>query len=245
MIDGTAVSKVAELAQKGQEIGTLHQQIGAHTFSTTPLHHLPTKVEPEPATLAFSSLQALADYVRENRDGLDLSKCVLHVAGPTSVRVLGPLTGEKRQRFTYAAATCRNLMDSWLGQYHGQEDFVVAMQSRFAPEMDRAAVLGVVSKLKEEQSLETEDDGITQRATARNGVHLAIQVEVPNPVKLAPYRTFREVEQPASSFVLRITKGPRCALFEADGGAWELAAVEHVALWLRTTLTDLKVPVLA
>lgn len=245
MLDGDAVNAIAGLAQKGQEIGTLITEVAGHTMSTVPLHHVAPKPEPEPAVLAFGSLQSLADYVRENRDALDLTKCVLHVAGPTSVRLLGPLTGEKRQRFTYAAASCRNLMDQWVGQYHGQEDFVVAMQSRFTPEMDRAAVLQVVSKLKEEQALETEDDGISQRANVRAGVHLAAQVTVPNPVKLAPFRTFREVEQPASSFVLRVTKGPRCALFEADGGAWELAAVDAVAVWLRATVTDLSIPVLA
>lgn len=245
MIDGPAVNAIADLARRGQLVGELLTQVDGHTMSTVALHHVPPKSEPEPTALAFGSLQALADYVRENRDGLDLKTCVLHVGSPTSVRLLGPLTGEKRQRFTYAAASCRNLMDQWLGQYHGQEDFVVAMQSRFTPEMDRASVLSVVSKLKEEQSLETEDDGVSQRATARAGVHLAQQVTVPNPVKLSPFRTFREVEQPASSFVLRVTKGPRCALFEADGGAWELAAVDHVALWLRTSVTDLGIPVLA
>lgn len=243
MIDETAVNAIAELAQRGQDVNQLQTQIGEHVYTTAPFQHLPPKPEPEPPTLAFGSLQAVADYVRENRDGLALSSCVLHVVSPTSVRLLGPLTGEKRQRFTYAAASCRNLMDQWVGQYHGQEDFVVAMQSRFTPEQDRAAVLQVVSKLKEEQSIETEDDGVTQKASARAGVHLAVQVSVPNPVKLAPFRTFREVEQPASSFVLRVTKGPRCALFEADGGAWELAAVEHVALWLRASVEG--VPVLA
>lgn len=243
MLEEGAVTAIATLARDGQNIGNLLAKVGEHTLSTVELHHLPRKTEPEPAALTFGSLQALADFVRENRDGLDLSKCVLHVTGATGVRLLGPLTGEKRQRFTYAAASCRNLMDQWVGQYHGQEDFVVALQSRFVPEMDREAVLKVVSKLKEEQSLETEDDGTTQRATARAGVHLAQQVAVPNPVRLAPYRTFREVEQPASTFVLRVQKGPRCALFEADGGAWEMEAVKRVAEWLRGKVEG--VPVLA
>lgn len=56
---------------------------------------------------------------------------------------------------------------------------------------------------------------------------------------LRPYRTFREVEQPASRFVLRLQSGqgdgmPKAALFEADGGAWRLTAIEAIARWLRT-----------
>jgi hypothetical protein len=243
MLEEGAVTRIAELAREGQLIGNLFTKVGEHTLSTVQLHHMPVKEDPVPAQLTFGSLQALADYVRENRDGLALETCVLHVAHATAVRLLGPLTGEKRQRFTYAEARSGNLIQQWLGAYHAQDDFVVALQSRFTPEMDRAAVLGVVSKLKEEQSLETEDDGVTQRATARAGVHLAQQVAVPNPVRLAPFRTFREIDQPASSFVLRVQKGPRCALFEADGGAWELEAIARTAEWLRARVEG--IPVLA
>jgi len=69
---------------------------------------------------------------------------------------------------------------------------------------------------------------------------------VPNPVMLAPYRTFPEVEQPASPFVLRLKQGPEggrpsLALFEADGGKWQLEAVKRV----RTYLSIMEVPVLA
>lgn len=242
MMDGAAVKEVAELARAGQDVATRVTTIGEHVFSTTPLHHLPRKTEPEPTALAFNSLQALAEYVKANRDGIKLDECVILVGSPTSVSLLGPLTGEKRQRFTYATATCKNLVAGWTGQYHTQEDFVVAMQSRFTSSADRATVLKVISKLKEEQSLESEDDGVGQRATVRAGVVLAMQVEVPNPVRLSPFRTFREVVQPASAFVLRVQKGPRVALFEADGGAWEIEAVDNVGAWLATEITG--VPIL-
>jgi len=58
-----------------------------------------------------------------------------------------------------------------------------------------------------------------------------------NPIRLRPYRTFREIEQPASLFVLRLQKGrdgelPRAALFEADGGQWKLEACQAIKHWL-------------
>jgi hypothetical protein len=65
-------------------------------------------------------------------------------------------------------------------------------------------------------------------------------------VKLAPYRTFREIAQPASLFVLRLQTSrhgdkPECALFEADGGQWKLEAIQALATYLRTALPGLAV----
>ena len=54
-----------------------------------------------------------------------------------------------------------------------------------------------------------------------------------------PYRTFLEVEQPASDFLLRLDKGGRPALYEADGGAWKLEAKRNIAAYLGEQLADL------
>ena len=59
-------------------------------------------------------------------------------------------------------------------------------------------------------------------------------------VALRPYRTFLDIHQPASEFVLRIKadkdEGPRCALFEADGGAWRFTALEHIKSYMADNL---------
>lgn len=58
------------------------------------------------------------------------------------------------------------------------------------------------------------------------------QKKVEPKVKLKPYRTFREIEQPASVFLFRLKNRdgapPECALFEADGGAWKLEATDKI-----------------
>lgn len=246
MLDGSAVREVAGLAKAGQNFTEVVGKVGEHKMSTVPLHHVAPKVEPEPVALAFATLGALVEFVRANKDGIELGRCVLHVASPTQVDLRGPLTGEKRQRFTYASALCADMLGEFLGRYHSQEAFVVALQVRFAGDGDRATVASLVGKLRDEQSIESEDDGFTQHVTAKTGAHLARTVPVPNPVTLAPFRTFREVEQPTSPFLLRVKRGdngPGIGLFEADGGAWKLAAVERVASWLREQ--DLDLPILS
>jgi len=58
-------------------------------------------------------------------------------------------------------------------------------------------------------------------------------------VKLKPYRTFNEVEQPESEFLLRLSDGAQVALYEADGGAWKLTARRNIADYLRKQLAAL------
>jgi len=64
--------------------------------------------------------------------------------------------------------------------------------------------------------------------------------KAPNPVTLRPYRTFSEVEQPASLFVFRIDKQANMALFEADGKHWVADAVGNIAAYLKEQLADQK-----
>ncbi len=103
---------------------------------------------------------------------------------------------------------------------------------------DRERVLKLVGNIKEENVRQTGDDGVTQSVTARSGIARVEDVPVPNPVTLMPYRTFREVSQPTSDFILRLRSGrngdmPTCALFEADGGAWKLRAIQSIAAYLQ------------
>jgi 16S rRNA U1498 N3-methylase RsmE len=44
------------------------------------------------------------------------------------------------------------------------------------------------------------------------------------------------VLQPESDFVFRMKDGPRCALFEADGGAWQNEAIDNIKKHLEASL---------
>ena len=97
-----------------------------------------------------------------------------------------------------------------------------------------------------EKGAEVQDNGISQMATVRDGVASLAQAKTPNPVTLRPYRTFNEVEQPASQFVFRINKLANLALFEADGGKWKLEAVKNIASYLTKELAgNNKITILA
>ena len=112
---------------------------------------------------------------------------------------------------------------------------------RFADTDDRRRVLALLSTVKHETVKTAMDDGMTQIVQARAGVALVSDVAVPNPVLLCAYRSFRDIVQPSALYVLRVNGGkvnglPEVGLFEADGGAWRLTAVERVRDWLVAAL---------
>ncbi|MDF9627266.1 hypothetical protein P5775_32030, partial [Bacillus cereus] len=82
------------------------------------------------------------------------------------------------------------------------------------------------------------DDGVSQAVTVKTGVASRGNAKVPNPVQLSPYRTFVEVKQPESKFVFRMREGARCGLFEADGGAWKLEAMNNIKEYLNEALAQ-------
>ena len=128
-------------------------------------------------------------------------------------------------------------IDFDFNEYISIENMIICLKSRFAPTEDRDYLVQLLGNITDQQSVQTKDDGITQSATVKSGIQLIGEQRIKPIVTLKPYRTFLEVEQPESDFLIRLKDG-RAALFEADGGAWEREAVKNVADKLRELLED-------
>lgn len=72
------------------------------------------------------------------------------------------------------------------------------------------------------------------------GVAVKADALVPNPVELIPFRTFQEVDQPASKFVFRVgdKEVPAFKLVEAENNIWKNQAIENVKRFLRDALPE-------
>lgn len=121
------------------------------------------------------------------------------------------------------------------------ETFVVRMQADFVDSPSRDAVLSLVGNIRDEKIATVEDDGVTQVTTVRKGTTGRRELkEVTNPVELAPYRTFPELAQPISCFVLRLhaVEGglPNVALYDVADGHWQREAVDGIAVYLKSKL---------
>ncbi|QKS71929.1 hypothetical protein FLK61_35260 [Paenalkalicoccus suaedae] len=208
------------------------QKINERFYSTEKLYRIE---DPSVDSLQVNTLSGLVEYVKSEFD--TSVSLMVHVVSPTEVRVFDKINMDKN-RDTYI--TAHALLPSLsFNHYYSVEDFNIELQSTFVSNEDRATMLQVVGNVKEEAVNQIGDDGMSQSVVARTGVAQVGNVKVPNPVQLMPYRTFLEIEQPESPFVFRMQSGPKCALFEADGGAWKLEVMKSIAEYLESELTDL------
>lgn len=126
-----------------------------------------------------------------------------------------------------------------VNQSISQEKAIVELQSLYAVTPDRDYLLALLSRIDVNQGVSSVDNGISQEVSVKTGTVLKEQQTVKSIVHLQPYRTFLEVEQPASDFLLRLDKEGHPALYEADGGAWKLEAKRNIAAYLGEQLADL------
>lgn len=245
MISAEAINKIEELTLEGA--GKL-VEIDGVTYATRALHDV-RKAHPRPAAIEVSTLESFVEYLRADIDELQGAKdaeVLIHVESPTQVRVLSRLQGHFALRSEYIVAK-HNPAGFPTDSYLSQEDMCIALRARCADTDDRARALSIIGNLKDEAFAISADDGITQKATVKSGIHVVDEIPITNPFLLAPFRTFTEVEQPESPFILRLKKserGPAVAFFEADGGAWKLKATAAVAAWLRENLAELSITIL-
>ena len=185
--------------------------------------------------LRIKTLTWLVDYIKSNLERKE-AKLLLHIEKPDEVSLIGLLAEDGSREYLASAQAIVPRFN--FDYYLDIEEFNVALQSVFAPTADRDILLKVVGNLKEDNVKTTGDDGISQAVTIKTGVATAADVKVPNPVTLAPYRTFIEVKQPESKFIFRMKDGPRGAIFEADGGAWRNQAILNIKTFLEEQLTN-------
>lgn len=189
--------------------------------------------------LKVGTLTGLADFIREDVDGLDATEILLHVRTATGVELLSNLVdmNRGRTRHTYMAAGAPIRSGNAFNRFHDAESFAIWLQTGFVSTPALEELRAILVSIRENDVCETADDGVSQEVKTARGVAFVDRTKVPNPVALRPYRTFREIEQPESLFVMRLMRNPdgtkpQCALFEADGGVWELEAIRSIKKWL-------------
>lgn len=116
---------------------------------------------------------------------------------------------------------------------------LIELRSLCIPNEGTAYLLDLLSRMTNENSVSTNDNGVTQTVEARQGVALNALVEIKPRVMLRPFRTFLEVEQPESEFLLRVDPDEGIGFFEADGGIWKLEAKKNIADYFLKNMGDL------
>jgi len=211
------------------------QAINTGIYSDKPLTRIN---EPVASEVKATTLTALVDYLKSGIDKKSSDKLLVHVVSPSVVTLRSELNGDcQRDSYMRCEALPPNIH---FGLWTSAEEFNIMLQSNFTGDFDKPALLLVTGTIQEKIIKDTGDDGISQSAVVKTGIAKAADVVVPNPVTLAPFRTFPEIEQPASRFIFRMQTGPVAALFEADGGAWRNEAMRRIHTWLEGQLADVE-----
>lgn len=194
------------------------------------------ELEPKryPKCLELRTLDSLVDYLKSDLNGINQERVMVVVENPTEVSVYSQ--DDDRAVRTQLVTVEAILPSIHFARWEKASEFNVLLQSKFQDSGDRWTVLEFASALRIENGADIKDDGISQVTTIKNGVASVTKAKAPNPVTLRPYRTFAEVEQPASQFIFRVNKLADMALFEADGGAWRLEAINNIATYLKKAL---------
>lgn len=238
-----AIDKICSLADPYMT------QINGSTYSSKQLYRYDTDLRAEP--LEVKTLTGLTDYIFANKEAFNGWKgYFLHVADEETVILTSELDND-RQREKIMIARAQNPSIP-VGRYYEQEAFLIGVQANFVKDNDTALaeILRFAGTVTDGTITEYGDDGVSQKATVKRGVASREEKKVPSPCILRPYRTFHEVEQPASTFIFRMksgSNGPECALFEADGGAWKNQAMDNIRDYLIKVLkvVDLDIPIIA
>lgn len=209
-------------------------EVGERRFSTKQL----TEIKPVKNTagqLRFSDLSPIVEIVKRELDRFDCP-LYINIESESCVKVVSSLDNEKDREIPYCALAEGSRFN--FGRAYDYENFVIALRSLFVQTEETATLLQLLKKVASVESVEVEDDGITQQVVAKQGAQLAANVKVSPIYKLAPFRTFIEVDQPESEFLFRVSDRTAFALYEADGGAWKIGAKANIRAFFEKAFTD-------
>lgn len=192
---------------------------------------------PKAEAIKMTTLRSLVDYIRSETDTMD-EKMIIQVTSPTKVTLYSQLDLDRIREVLVEVNA--ELPAFSFGKFIGHEQFIIGVQSKFIPNTDSQLLLKFAGTVVGGTIADYGDDGVSQKATIKTGLASNSDAVIPSPAALKPYRTFTEVEQPESQFVFRMKEdkydGVQCALFEADGGAWRLEAMENIKEYLEREL---------
>lgn len=227
----SAIEKIESMA-----LPIIHE-VGGRTFATGP--NGTEEIRPELdvcKTLVVSSLDALVKLILSN----DCPVMPLYINVP-SYNMVTTYTQEccdlRNQRFEPYLVKSTDVPGWDATVQMGFEEAMIALRSRFQESSDIDYALKLLSDITTGSKVTFNDNGVATSIVTQSGIALQSNQQIRPIINLRPYRTFQEVEQPESKFLIRISERG-IKFIEADGGMWKLKARQTVKEWLQRELKD-------
>ena len=191
-----------------------------------------------PRSITLTGLDSVCKMVdNEASDLFAEDQILIQVVDYRTVKVFTTLDGEMDRCWLYECQA--DTPKIRVNAYMSHEEAVVQLRSLYIPNQDTEYLLQLLSSISKESKVTSSDNGVTQTVEARQGIALTSAVTVKSRVVLRPFRTFLEVYQPDSEFLLRLDENGNVGLFEADGGVWKLEATRNIAAYFEEKLAGL------
>lgn len=192
-----------------------------------------------PDTLPLNSLDALVQLVKtEFPYRLEEDRTALYITIPNhlTVRCFGhPDCDQSAVRPVYYEARATDV-PGWDERVQLPfEEMQIALRTRFQETADTPYVQKLLSDISTGAKITYNDSGVATTVVTKKGIDLQANETIKPIVSLRPYRTFQEVDQPESVFLIRINERG-ISFIEADGGMWKLKARETVKAFLEDKL---------
>ena len=211
--------------------------IGDEHFASANLVRIDPKKD-FPKSITLTGLESVCKMVEnEANDLFPGDQVLIQVMDYRKVRVFTTLDAEMDRCWLYECEA--DTPKIRVNTYMSHEEAVVQLRSLYIPGADTEYLLQLLSSISKESKVTSSDNGVTQTVEARQGIALTNAVPVKPRVTLRPFRTFLEVDQPESDFLLRLDNGGDVGLFEADGGVWKLEATRNIAAYFESKLEQL------
>jgi hypothetical protein len=186
--------------------------------------------------ITFNDLKSFAEIINNEKSQLiPNSTYWVKINSEKQVELISDLVEKEKRRsnpYEANALVPAQQFEKWLDY----ERFVIWLRSSFVATPDVNDLIQLIAGYTQVENKEMYDDGITQTVKTQKGTQVK-SGEVKSIVKLQPYRTFAECEQPESDFLFRIQgNGTQFGLFEADGGRWKLQAKQNIKTYLETVI---------
>lgn len=229
-----AIEKIVELS------GIKSVVVDGETYVNDQLYHVRRELD-VPHTASLNSLDALVKLVKRDAVNWVDDDTHLFVTVPEYGKVkcfTGIIPMLRNERLCLYDVTATDV-PGWNSETKLPfEQAAIALQTRFQDTPDRAYTLRLCSQITSGGKVTYNDNGIATSVVTQKGVALQGAETIKPLVKLKPYRTFQEVDQPEGLFLIRIDERG-ISFIEADGGMWKLDARKTVKDYLERELAEL------
>lgn len=223
------VEKIIELSKNEEH------HINGEVYTDKPINYVP-HIKHTPEKCRVYSLEALTTLIKTEINKIPELPIFVEVVSERLVRVYSTYDEEFDRKNLYSAETER--IENSINYYHDKDEVITQLKSVYKHTDDIEYLLSLFNAISEESKVSDTDNGISQVVEATKGIQMKTNITIKPRVTLAPFRTFLEVEQPESEFLLRLKEGGQVLIKEADGGVWKLEAKKRVKEWLESRLAE-------